>query len=268
MIVVTTTTEDTAETITTSTEVVVTTTEDTETITIITSTEVDIMITAAATKVDMIIATTTIMEIEDVIATLPPLTMTITTTTILTITIIMIIMVLSLMEEGIIRTNHITTKEDVVEDILDQTMVVTTDHTTTMEEIHTNILHPTIHHHHHTTQLHHTHPHTAPHHTIVMAIMVENLTSLNTKLKNIQAPLHMVMRVIQHHLIQVMKIDQLIMLHHTKIIILDLINCLSFLIVFIQIIFYIVLKHRLNLSRRRFFHKLIDSATKNLVIYI
>jgi len=122
------------------------------------------------------------------------------------------------------------------------------------------ILRPTIHH--HTIQLHHTHLRTANHHTIVMAmVMVENLTNLNTKLKNIEALLHMdlatkAMKVIHNQLIQVMKVDQLIMLQHTKIIILDLIKCLSFLIIFIQII-YIILKHR-----RRFFSQMIDSATK------
>jgi len=231
---------------------VVTTTRDMDPT--ITSMAVDTAVTMAATEVDMIIATTITAAIEDVTATLPPL-MTAIITTIITI-IIMIIMVMSLIVEGTVRTDHITTREDVVEDILDQTMVVVTTDIITMEEIHTSMvtLVPTQTTH-HTTQLHHT----APLHTIVMAIMVENLTTnLNTKLKNTEALLPMepatkAMRIIHHQLIQVMKIGQLIMLHHTKIIILDLINCLSFLIIVIQII-YISLKSRLNLNHR-FFHK-------------
>jgi len=201
-----------------------------------TSTAVDTIMIMVATEADMITTTitTTITAIKaDVIATLHLLPMTIITTTPITITT-MIIMVMSLME-GTVHTDHTTTKEDVVEDIQDQAMVETMD-TTTMEEIHTNMatLDPTIH---HTTQLHHTHLHTVPHPTIDMdIIMVENPTNLqlNTKLKNTEALLPMdpatkAMRVIHNQLIQVMKIDQLIMLHRTKIIILDLINCLSFL---------------------------------------
>jgi len=93
-------------------------------------------------------------------------------------------------------------------------------------------------------------------------------TRMSTKLKNTE--LHMLqpmkaMRVTRnqliHQVIKIMKIDQLIISHHMKIIIQGHISFLSYL--YLYIIFLQSLKHSKLVVSNRFFHKI---RTKYLVI--